>query len=144
MVEDNAAIAVGNHWATPAATLTASSVSPATLANTPIVETIASLAENPVNEEATDCQLPNPRGAKIGDPEDAVNVAAGVAKWFPTGMAALSFLIFNLLDSPCLAAISTMASELNDRKWFWFAIVFQNVYAYCISLMVYQIGSLVL
>lgn len=79
-----------------------------------------------------------------GDPEDAVNVAAGVAKWFPTGMAALSFLIFNLLDSPCLAAISTMASELNDRKWFWFAIVFQNVYAYCISLMVYQIGSLVL
>ena len=79
-----------------------------------------------------------------GDPEDAVNVAAGVAKWFPTGMAALSFLIFNLLDSPCLAAISTMASELNDRKWFWFAIIFQNVYAYCISLMVYQIGSLVL
>ena len=79
-----------------------------------------------------------------GDTEDAVNVAAGVAQWFPTAMAALSFLIFNLLDSPCLAAISTMASELNDRKWFWFAIVFQNVYAYCISLMVYQIGSLVL
>ena len=79
-----------------------------------------------------------------GDTEDAVNVAAGVAQWFPTAMAALSFLIFNLLDSPCLAAISTMANELNDRKWFWFAIIFQNVFAYAVSLMVYQIGSLVL
>ena len=76
-----------------------------------------------------------------GDPEDAVNVAAGVAKWFPTGMAALSFLIFNLLDSPCLAAISTMASELNDRKWFWFAILFQNIFAYVVTLIVYQIGT---
>lgn len=79
-----------------------------------------------------------------GDTEDAVNVAAGVAQWFPTAMAALSFLIFNLLDSPCLAAISTMANELNDRKWFWFAILFQNVFAYSVALMVYQIGSLVL
>ena len=79
-----------------------------------------------------------------GDTEDAVNVAAGVAQWFPTAMAALSFLIFNLLDSPCLAAISTMANELNDRKWFWFAIIFQNVFAYSVALMVYQIGSLVL
>ncbi len=79
-----------------------------------------------------------------GDTEDAINVAGGVAKWFPTAMAALSFLIFNLLDSPCLAAISTMANELNDRKWFWFAILFQNIFAYAVSLMVYQIGSLVL
>ena len=58
-------------------------------------------------------------------------------------MAALSFLIFNLLDSPCLAAISTMASELNDRKWFWFAILFQNVFSYLVTLCVYQIGTLV-
>ncbi len=79
-----------------------------------------------------------------GDTEDAVTVAEGVATWFPTSMAALSFLIFNLLDSPCLAAISTMANELNDRKWFWFAILFQNLYAYAIALMVYQIGSLIL
>ena len=79
-----------------------------------------------------------------GDTEDAVTVAEGVATWFPTSMAALSFLIFNLLDSPCLAAISTMANELNDRKWFWFAILFQNIYAYAIALMVYQIGSLIL
>ena len=78
-----------------------------------------------------------------GDTEDAVNVAAGVASWFPTGIAAFSFLMFNLLDSPCLAAIATMAKEMNDRKWFWFAILFQNVFAYIVCLCFYQIGSFV-
>ena len=78
-----------------------------------------------------------------GDTEDAVNVAAGVASWFPTGIAAFSFLMFNLLDSPCLAAIATMAKEMNDRKWFWFAILFQNIFAYVVCLCFYQIGSCV-
>ena len=78
-----------------------------------------------------------------GDTEDAVNVAAGVASWFPTGIAAFSFLMFNLLDSPCLAAIATMAKEMNNRKWFWFAILFQNIFAYVVCLCFYQIGSFV-
>ena len=78
-----------------------------------------------------------------GDTEDAVNVAAGVASWFPTGIAAFSFLMFNLLDSPCLAAIATMAKEMNNRKWFWFAILFQNIFAYIVCLCFYQIGSFV-
>ena len=78
-----------------------------------------------------------------GDTEDAVNVAAGVASWFPTGIAAFSFLMFNLLDSPCLAAIATMAKEMNDRKWFWFAILFQNIFAYVVCFCFYQIGSFV-
>ena len=78
-----------------------------------------------------------------GDTEDAVNVAAGVASWFPTGIAAFSFLMFNLLDSPCLAAIATMAKEMNDRKWFWFAILFQNIFAYVVCLCFYHIGSFV-
>jgi len=78
-----------------------------------------------------------------GDTEDAVNVAAGVASWFPTGIAAFSFLMFNLLDSPCLAAIATMAKEMNDKKWFWFAIFFQNVFSYIVCLCFYQIGSFV-
>ena len=78
-----------------------------------------------------------------GDTEDAVNVAAGVASWFPTGIAAFSFLMFNLLDSPCLAAIATMAKEMNSKKWFWFAIIFQNVFAYLVCLCFDQIGSLV-
>ena len=56
-----------------------------------------------------------------GDTEDAVNVAAGVASWFPSSIAAFTFLMFNLLDSPCLAAIATMAQQMQSRKWFWFA-----------------------
>lgn len=61
--------------------------------------------------------------------------------FFPTSIAAVSFLFFNLFDSPCLAAISTTAKEMNSRKFFWFAIAFQNIMAYAISLMVYQIGG---
>ena len=78
-----------------------------------------------------------------GDTEDAVNVAAGVASWFPSSIAAFTFLMFNLLDSPCLAAIATMAQQMQSRKWFWFAIFFQNIFAYIVCLCVYQIGSFV-
>ncbi len=78
-----------------------------------------------------------------GDVEDAANVAPGVALWFPSAIAAFSFLMFNLLDSPCLAAIATMAQQLQSRKWFWFAIIFQNVFAYVLSLIVYQLGTLI-
>lgn len=73
--------------------------------------------------------------------EDAGAVATAIATWFPTTLAGLSFLIFNLLDSPCLAAISTMSHELNSRKWFWFSILFQNAFAWVVTFMVYQIGS---
>ena len=76
-----------------------------------------------------------------GDTEDAVTVAQAVQAWFPTTVAAFSFLLFNLLDSPCLAAIATMAQQMQSRKWFWFAILFQNVFAYLVCLCVYQIGS---
>lgn len=76
-----------------------------------------------------------------GDTEDAVTVAAAVQNWFPTTLAAFSFLLFNLLDSPCLAAIATMAQQLQSRKWFWFAILFQNIFAYLVCLSVYQIGT---
>ena len=78
-----------------------------------------------------------------GDTEDAVNVAAGVASWFPSSIAAFTFLMFNLLDSPCLAAIATMVQQMQSRKWFWFAILFQNIFAYIVCLCVYQIGSFV-
>ncbi len=66
------------------------------------------------------------------------------AQFFPTGIAAVSFLMFNLFDSPCLAAISTMAREMKSKKFVVFALIFQNVLAYCVALMVYQIGGLVL
>ena len=78
-----------------------------------------------------------------GDTEDAVTVAQAVQTWFPTALAALSFLIFNLLDSPCLAAIATMAQQMQSKKWFWFAILFQNIFAYIVCLCIYQIGSFV-
>ncbi len=76
--------------------------------------------------------------------EDEATVAAAVAGWFPSAVAAFSFLVFNMLDSPCLAAISTMANEMQDRRWFWFALVFQNVFAYAVCLCIYQIGSLIM
>ena len=59
--------------------------------------------------------------------------------FFPCSMAAVSFLIFNLFDSPCLAAIASMAKEMNSKRWFWFAIAFQNINAYLICLMIYQL-----
>ena len=70
--------------------------------------------------------------------EETDVVAAAIRDWFPTMAAAFSFLVFNLLNSPCLAAISTMAQQLQSRKWFWFAIIFQTVFAYFVALMFYQ------
>ena len=75
--------------------------------------------------------------------EDTVTVAQAIQAWFPSAVAAFSFLLFNLLDSPCLAAIATMAQQMQSRKWFWFAILFQNVFAYVVCLIVYQVGSFV-
>ena len=74
--------------------------------------------------------------------EETDVVAAAIRDWFPTMAAAFSFLVFNLLNSPCLAAISTMAQQMSSRTWFWFAIFFQNVFAYCVALMFYQFGLL--
>ena len=73
--------------------------------------------------------------------EEASVVAPAVAMWFPSAAAAFSFLLFNMLDSPCLAAIATMAQQLQSKKWFWFAIIFQNLFAYVVCLIVYQLGS---
>ena len=75
--------------------------------------------------------------------EDTVTVAQAIQAWFPSAVAAFSFLLFNLLDSPCLAAIATMAQQMQSRKWLWFAILFQNVFAYVVCLIVYQVGSFV-
>ncbi len=77
------------------------------------------------------------------DADDTMIVGAAIKAWFPSAVAAFSFLLFNLLDSPCLAAISTMAHEMQSRKWFWFAILFQNIFAYVVTLCVYQIGLVV-
>lgn len=75
--------------------------------------------------------------------EEADAVAVAVNTWFPSAISAFSFLLFNMLDSPCVAAIGVMRQELNSRKWFWFAIIFQNLFAWFVSLSVYQIGTLI-
>lgn len=72
--------------------------------------------------------------------EDEPDLWTAVMAFFPSAVAAFSFLVFNLLDSPCLAAISTMSQEMNSKKWTWATILFQNLYAYSMCLMVYQFG----
>ena len=57
-------------------------------------------------------------------------------------LAAYSFLIFNLLCAPCFAAMGAIKREMNNGKWTLFAIGYQTLFAYCIALMVWQIGRL--
>ena len=59
-----------------------------------------------------------------------------------TGLAAYSFLVFNLLCAPCFAAIGAIRREMNNAGWTWFAIGWQCGFAYAVSLMIYQIGGL--
>ncbi|MBD5460114.1 MAG: ferrous iron transport protein B [Lachnospiraceae bacterium] len=60
-----------------------------------------------------------------------------------TAVAAYSFLVFNLLCAPCFAAMGAIKREMNNIKWFWFAIGYQCLLAYVVSLCIYQIGTLV-
>ncbi len=59
-----------------------------------------------------------------------------------TQLAAYSFLVFNLLCAPCFAAMGAIKREMNNAKWFWFAIGYQCGLAYVVSLCIYQIGML--
>lgn len=59
-----------------------------------------------------------------------------------TGLSAYSFLVFNLLCAPCFAAIGAIRREMNSAKWTWFAIGYQCLFAYAVSLCIYQFGSL--
>ena len=58
-------------------------------------------------------------------------------------IAAYSFLVFNLLCAPCFAAMGAIKREMNNAKWFWFAIGYQCGLAYVVSLCIYQIGTLI-
>jgi ferrous iron transport protein B len=58
-------------------------------------------------------------------------------------LAAYSYLVFNLLCAPCFAAMGAIKREMNNSKWFWFAIGYQCALAYAVALCVYQIGTLV-
>jgi ferrous iron transport protein B len=58
-------------------------------------------------------------------------------------LAAYSYLVFNLLCAPCFAAMGAIKREMNNSKWFWFAIGYQCALAYAAALCIYQIGTLV-
>lgn len=60
-----------------------------------------------------------------------------------TPIAAYGFLVFNLLCAPCFAAMGAIKREMNNTKWFFFAIGYQCGLAYLVSLCIYQIGTLV-
>ncbi len=60
-----------------------------------------------------------------------------------TPVAAYGYLVFNLLCAPCFAAMGAIKREMNNSKWFWFAIGYQCGLAYVVSLCIYQIGTLI-
>jgi len=74
--------------------------------------------------------------------EDGVEYWGTLASSF-TALSAYSFLVFNLLCAPCFAAIGAIKREMNNRKWTWFAIGYQTVFAYAVSLCIYQLGALI-
>ena len=57
-------------------------------------------------------------------------------------IAAYSFLVFNLLCAPCFAAMGAIKREMNNAKWFWFAIGYQCLLAYLVALCIFQFGTL--
>ena len=59
-----------------------------------------------------------------------------------TGLSGFSFLLFNLLCAPCFAARGAIKREMNNIKWFWFAVGYQCLFAYVIAFMVFQFGSI--
>ena len=73
--------------------------------------------------------------------EDGAEIWATLAAGF-TGLTAYSFMLFNLLCAPCFAAMGAIRREMNSAKWTWAAIGYMTVFAYAVSLIVYQLGSL--
>lgn len=74
--------------------------------------------------------------------EDGVEIWEALAASM-TGAAAYSFLVFNLLCAPCFAAMGAIKREMDNAKWFWFAIGYQCSLAYAVSLCIYQFGTLI-
>lgn len=59
-----------------------------------------------------------------------------------TPLASYSFLVFNLICAPCIAAMATIKREMGNRKWTWIAIGFQTLMAYSLALIIYQVGMI--
>ena len=74
--------------------------------------------------------------------EDGQEFWSNIAQDY-TAVAAYAYLVFNLLCAPCFAAIGAIRREMNNAKWTWFAIGYQCLLAYCVSLVINQVGNLV-
>ena len=74
--------------------------------------------------------------------ENGEEIWGALAQSF-TPQAAFAFLVFNLLCAPCFAAMGAIKREMNNTGWFWFAIGYQCILAYCVSLCVYQVWNLI-
>lgn len=72
--------------------------------------------------------------------EDTPALLSAVAAHY-TALSAYSFMIFNLLCAPCFAAMGAIKREMNNAKWTWAAIGYMCVFAYAVSLIVYQFGA---
>ena len=75
--------------------------------------------------------------------ESGDQIWAQVREYFGNGIAGYSFLAFNLLCAPCFAAIGAIKREMNNGRWTMFAIGWECFLAYCVSLVIYQIGGLI-
>ena len=74
--------------------------------------------------------------------EDGQEFWSNIAQDYTT-VAAYAYLVFNLLCAPCFAAIGAIRREMNNAKWTWFAIGYQCVLAYCVALVINQVGNLI-
>ena len=74
--------------------------------------------------------------------EDGAEIWGNLAQ-IMTPVAAFGFMVFNLLCAPCFAAMGAIRREMNNAKWFWFAIGYQCILAYLVAMCIYQIGTLV-
>lgn len=91
------------------------------------------------NVVATFGQLFHFAGEELSENGD--EIWSEVSTYF-TALSAYSFLVFNLLCAPCFAAMGAIKREMNSAKWTLFAIGYQCVFAYAVSLIIYQVGSI--
>ena len=73
--------------------------------------------------------------------EDGTEIWGNLAQ-IMTPIAAYGFLVFNLLCAPCFAAMCAIKREMNNKKWFFFAIGYQTILGYVVALCIYQLGTL--
>ena len=85
----------------------------------------------------------------LGDAtENSLTMWSGFAAMFTDASGVLhvgamcGFVAFNMLDAPCFAAIGTIRRQMDDSKWFWFAIAYQCVFGWIVGMIINQLWEL--